>query len=131
MKTCPICHAVAFDDAQICFGCMYRYEKAQEEPGGPFANVDARSDIFANVEESCEPGNRHNAGDEPSIQHVIGGDDEHGRYESQTEEIDAADATSGPEAVCRDALGFVIKMVPVCEESGAIAWSCSVDLVEA
>ena len=26
MKTCPICQAVAFDDARICFGCMHRYD---------------------------------------------------------------------------------------------------------
>ena len=31
MKTCPICQAVAFDDARICFGCMHRYD----DPAGP------------------------------------------------------------------------------------------------
>ena len=25
MKTCPVCKAVAFDDAEICYGCLYRY----------------------------------------------------------------------------------------------------------
>lgn len=27
MKTCPICNAVAFDDAPICFGCLHRFEE--------------------------------------------------------------------------------------------------------
>ncbi|WP_087881572.1 hypothetical protein [Arabiibacter massiliensis] len=25
MKTCPICHARAFDDAEVCFGCLHRF----------------------------------------------------------------------------------------------------------
>ena len=26
MKECPVCHALAFDDATRCFGCLYRFE---------------------------------------------------------------------------------------------------------
>ena len=26
MKTCPVCRATSFDDAQICFGCMHSFE---------------------------------------------------------------------------------------------------------
>ena len=25
MKTCPTCGARAFDDAEVCFGCLHRY----------------------------------------------------------------------------------------------------------
>ena len=25
MKTCPVCHAVAFDDAVVCYGCLHRF----------------------------------------------------------------------------------------------------------
>lgn len=25
MKTCPICNAIAFDDATTCYGCLYRF----------------------------------------------------------------------------------------------------------
>ena len=32
MKTCPTCGARAFDDAEVCFGCLHRYE---EEPVRP------------------------------------------------------------------------------------------------
>lgn len=30
MKTCPVCGAGAFDDAEVCYGCLYRY--GQEAP---------------------------------------------------------------------------------------------------
>lgn len=26
MKTCPVCHAITFDDATVCFGCLHRYD---------------------------------------------------------------------------------------------------------
>ena len=25
MKTCPICGARAFDDAEVCYGCLHRF----------------------------------------------------------------------------------------------------------
>jgi hypothetical protein len=27
MKTCPVCHAIAFDDAVTCFGCMHPFDQ--------------------------------------------------------------------------------------------------------
>lgn len=32
MKTCPICGARAFDDAEVCFGCLHRYGEEPAEP---------------------------------------------------------------------------------------------------
>ena len=29
MKTCPVCHARAFDDAEVCFGCLHRFAAAE------------------------------------------------------------------------------------------------------
>ncbi len=29
MKECPICKAVAFDDAQVCYGCLHRFEPGE------------------------------------------------------------------------------------------------------
>lgn len=31
MKTCPICAARCFDDMEVCYGCMHRFDEA----GGP------------------------------------------------------------------------------------------------
>lgn len=30
MKTCPICKARCFDDMEVCFGCMHRFEADQK-----------------------------------------------------------------------------------------------------
>ena len=27
MKTCPICNAQVFDDMDVCYGCMYRFDR--------------------------------------------------------------------------------------------------------
>lgn len=39
MKTCPICGARAFDDAEVCYGCLHRYEGADMGVPGPVAPV--------------------------------------------------------------------------------------------
>ena len=26
MKICPVCKAIAFDDASICYGCLHQFE---------------------------------------------------------------------------------------------------------
>ena len=41
MKTFPICHAGAFDDAQICYGCLYRF--SDEDPAITTARMPAAS----------------------------------------------------------------------------------------
>ena len=33
MKTCPVCNARAFDDAEVCYGCMYRFGEEPEAVG--------------------------------------------------------------------------------------------------
>lgn len=27
MKECPVCHAKAFDDAKMCYGCLHRFDE--------------------------------------------------------------------------------------------------------
>lgn len=29
MKECPVCKAIAFDDAQVCYGCLHRFEPGE------------------------------------------------------------------------------------------------------
>ena len=26
MKTCPVCRARAFEDAEVCYGCLHRFD---------------------------------------------------------------------------------------------------------
>lgn len=30
MKSCPICHAAAFNDAKVCYGCLHRFEEGED-----------------------------------------------------------------------------------------------------
>ena len=57
MRVCPVCHARAFDDAEVCYGCMHRFSGKEPAaalmPGGahkggavgplPQGGADARS----------------------------------------------------------------------------------------
>lgn len=69
MKTCPVCQAVAFDDAETCFGCLHRF-----------------------------------------------GDD------ASTDDV--------PQPMLADDLppAFLIRLVPAAAPSGAITWTCTVDV---
>ncbi len=33
MKECPVCKAIAFDDAQVCYGCLHRFEPGEGARG--------------------------------------------------------------------------------------------------
>lgn len=45
MKVCPVCSARCFDDMDVCYGCMHRFEEAAEpaeaSPETPSGIVDA------------------------------------------------------------------------------------------
>ena len=47
MRICPVCHARAFDDAEICYGCMHRFgvkdAAVSPVPGGAHKEEAARS----------------------------------------------------------------------------------------
>lgn len=49
MKTCPICNAKTFDDMDVCYGCLYRFDEKRpsSNPDGvgsaPGGDVEARS----------------------------------------------------------------------------------------
>lgn len=47
MKTCPICQAVAFDDAQTCFGCMHRFVDDVQDVGPEALETETRNYSFA------------------------------------------------------------------------------------
>lgn len=33
MKECPVCGAVCFDDMEMCYGCLHRFEGRDDEKG--------------------------------------------------------------------------------------------------
>lgn len=34
MKTCPVCNARAFDDMDVCYGCLHRFDEAPKDTPG-------------------------------------------------------------------------------------------------
>lgn len=110
MKTCPICHAVAFDDAAVCFGCLYRFE--EESEGGERASQNL---VQENIDEPEERDDGRMASDAGKCDFV--GDALQPRDAQQIE------TQASPPA-------FFIKMVPVMQDSGAVSWTCSVGVEE-
>lgn len=47
MKTCPVCHARAFDDAEVCFGCLHRFAEDEPPKPAPSQGGDAAAQGFA------------------------------------------------------------------------------------
>ena len=134
MKTCPICHAVAFDDALVCFGCMYRYDLSQEETDRPFADVDESSLFVASAEPDCNPVVIVEEAEESALSSEVADMDDSTLSSGEAPsdgETDEAGVSVAYEMGCCGAPEFVIRMVPVYEQSGAIAWSCSVDVADA
>ncbi|MDO4889753.1 MAG: hypothetical protein Q3963_00200 [Coriobacteriaceae bacterium] len=44
MKTCPICKARCFDDMEICYGCMHRFERGESAGGQEAPAVSAANE---------------------------------------------------------------------------------------
>lgn len=49
MKACPVCHARTFDDAEVCYGCMHRYEDAAACRKAAVCNTAWESDVGVSV----------------------------------------------------------------------------------
>lgn len=92
MKTCPVCQAKAFDDARVCYGCLYRYDDSE-----PRLDID------------CGEGSKQAPSCDSCSVSVGGG------------EGDSTSQAPHPP-------GFHIKLVPMADSSGAVTWSCAVEL---
>ena len=115
MKTCPVCQAKAFDDAAICYGCLYRYgegddasttSSAQAEPDGPVEKGDTLEREGAALKGGAVDGGEGAAADSsPAI-----------AIEPVREPIDAYPS-------------FLIRFTPTVREAGLVAWSCEVETI--
>ena len=103
MKTCPVCQAGAFDDAEVCFGCLYRFK--DEDGAGPAAGDDSVAGAEVLVEAADEPGASVAAVGEPLAQ----------------EEPATPTVSAWP-------VSFLIRLQPPASGSDR-AWTCSVEAV--
>ncbi|MEY8561853.1 hypothetical protein AALA21_02160 [Eggerthellaceae bacterium 3-80] len=65
MKACPVCQAISFDDAQVCYECMHPFDKetsfagkeeqVQLETAAPITSSDVYSSTFASQTLTADP----------------------------------------------------------------------------
>lgn len=108
MKTCPICGSRAFDDAEVCFGCLHRYG---EEPAEP------RPKVAAPV--AMPPG----AGGRCPAMRPEGLSDDLARGRARCEASPSAPAKQRPAAPPRDGAGWTVRFelpgyAPTVESTG-------------
>ncbi len=51
MKTCPVCAAKAFDDAEVCYGCLHRFEEGEARASIAEGSAERPSDVARDVVE--------------------------------------------------------------------------------
>jgi hypothetical protein len=147
MKTCPICGAVAFDDALVCYGCMYRYDD-NDAPEGVGGYSQAPSGKMAG--ESPNPPGKH-AGENLAPPEQLEGEpraapappvtaasapigDSEGRISDSPDNLEdeasaSPDSPATPSGLAAETPPtFFIRMIPTREESGSISWTCTVEL---
>ena len=107
MKTCPVCHAVAFDDAAICYGCLYRFDEREEGLFGDELIDSASSGFFGDADDGAGAGVGDDAGT---------GDDAAN---------DASDASSCMQRGTPPT--FLVRFTPVMESSGDVVWTCAIE----
>ena len=102
MKTCPICQAITFDDAAICFGCMHHFEeKANEEAD---VHAQAKPTCNKNVQQAAET-----TGFPFPTSNLLPNDSTH--------------IASKPPAA------FTVRVIPVAKPEGDVFWDCRVEAV--
>ena len=114
MKTCPVCHAVTFDDASVCFGCLHRFDTVSASADGK-AGRHGKSGVRGVV-----PGGQ---GVLPAL--VIDREQSSG----PSEPLDVRGACQAPArstVLGQPGAAFVISVLPRRTAEGAVAWYCDV-----
>lgn len=108
MKTCPVCRSIAFDDAAICYGCLYDF--AKEEEGAEAAPTHILSERLVQPDKHNQLGGKETPEACESIgKHAFGQDEADGRGRG---------------------VSFVITLTPEGEVGVPTSWRCTVDAVE-
>lgn len=122
MKKCPVCGSIAFDDATVCFGCMFRY--SGQAPKHQSDAVKGESPTTVKVPLVLAASDGPAAGG-PERGKVAAGGPERG-----------VPAANEPERAARQRVqdvspSFAIRLTPDINQSGTMTWNCAVELVPA
>ena len=109
MKTCPICHAKAFDDAETCYGCLHRFGESAAVGDAPCAvSGDAAP---APCDEVTD------ADADPDAAVAVTAD--------AADAVSAIAAAPAPESAPP---AFSIRFTPLVEKAGGVTWRCAVEM---
>lgn len=51
MKTCPVCAAKAFDDVEVCYGCLHRFEEGETRARSAARSAERQNDMSCDAAE--------------------------------------------------------------------------------
>ena len=115
MKTCPVCKAVAFDDAAVCYGCLHDFaregEKREVLPTSGIPLDDATLESGVPLADDAQPTSG---------------------TQLEVEMRKASDSPPGKTSLPLHARGsaateFIIRFTPTLDPSGSFSWSCAVE----
>ena len=112
MKVCPVCEAKAFDDAEVCYGCLHRFSDSEGEDRVTDEVVSGEGlpedDLPEDEEEVVIP---------------------FGIPAARNESV--ASVSSRPVFSSEGLPTFCIKLMPDMRQSEGVAWRCAVELAQA
>lgn len=142
MKTCPICHAKSFDDAEVCYGCLHRFD-GESRNGDALASASVNGPMGASPEhmDNCEQASdakhmecvSHEIPITPDDASVAASMSQQSEVESPAKS--AANRGGGVNAVKdENAAGLLFERAPaisivvdsVLDPKGAVRWRCTV-----
>ena len=53
MRVCPVCHARAFDDAEVCYGCMHRFS-GKEPAAAPMPGNAHKGEVVGSLSQETQ-----------------------------------------------------------------------------
>ncbi len=128
MKICPVCKAGAFDDAQVCYGCMHKFTPQDALPSN--ATAERKAQALNDVPKEVKPAKPKVAQEVEKIEKV---ESEAVKAAASTPEADSCNASALEEKSSGDTTLHSTTAVPIklkrgSRRRGAPARSVSVPL---
>lgn len=127
MKICPVCSAVAFDDALVCYGCLHQFTDGNK--------TSIQEDECQTINCSHAKVSTQECVDEIKQELLINDamqDQLQATEIVTTEKIGkhaALDSiTEHASRIVSEAPQFNIRMIPIFDSAGSLTWNCAVEM---